>query len=82
MQLVLNPKQVNTLRSYPEEEIIEFEGILNSTYKSAIDHSPRDSRSFLSVKKRLYKNQLRFTQNVEVILKLSVFTAILLAVII
>jgi len=82
MELVLNPKQVNTLRNQPEEETIEFEGILNSTFKSAIDHSPRDPNSLISVKKRLYKYQLRYSQNVEVILKLSVFTAILLGVLI
>ncbi len=82
MELVLNPKQVTTLRSYKEEELVEFGGILNSTYKKEIDHSTRDPRSLLSVKKRLYQHQLRFSQNIEVILKLSVFTAVLLVVII
>ncbi len=80
MKLVLNPKQVNTLRSCPENKSVEYGGILNSTYKSKINNSPRDPKSLFSVKKRLYKYQLRYSQNVEAILKLSIFSAILVGV--
>ena len=82
MELVLNPKQVTTLRHYSEEESAEFGGILNSTYKSEINNSPRHPRSLLSVKKRLYQYQLRNSQNIEAILKVSVFMAVLLGIII
>ena len=80
MELVLNSKQVNTLRSCNEKESVEFGGILNSTYKNEINNCPRDPKSLFSVKKRLYKYQLRYSQNVEAILKLSIFTAILVGV--
>ena len=80
MELVLNSKQINTLRSYKEKESVEYGGILNSTYKSEINNSPRNPRSLFSVKKRLYKYQLRYSQNVETILKLSIFTAIIVSV--
>lgn len=82
MELVLNPKQVNTLRHYSEEESVEYGGILNSTYKSEITNSPRDPKSLFSVKKRLYKYQLRYSQNIETILKLSIFTAVILGVLV
>ncbi len=82
MELVLNPKQVNTLRHYSEEESVEYGGILNSTYKSEITNSPRDPKSLFSVKKRLYKYQLRYSQNIETILKLSIFTAFILGVLV
>jgi len=78
MELVLNPKQVTTLRSYSEEESIEFGGILNSAYKNESNHSPRDPKSLFSVKKRLYKYQLRYSQNIEAILKVSVFAAVII----
>ena len=82
MELVLNPKQVNTLRSSSEEEPVEFGGILNSAYKNKINHVPRDPRSLLSEQKRLYNYELRHTQNIETILKLFVFTVVLIMVII
>lgn len=82
MELVLNPKQVNTLRHYSEEESVEYGGILNSTYKSEITNSPRDPKSLFSVKKRLYKYQLRYSQNIETILKLSIFTAVIIGVLV
>lgn len=82
MELVLNPKQVTTLRHHSEKESVEFGGILNSTYKSVTNHSPRHPRSLLSVKKRLYQYQLRNSQSVEAILKLSVFMAVVISIII
>jgi len=80
MELVLNSKQVNTLRHYSEEESVEYGGILNSTYKNEINNSPRDPRSLFSVKKRLYKYQLRYSQNIEAILKLSIFSVVILGI--
>lgn len=82
MELVLNPKQVNTLRCYPEQEPQEYGGILTSTYKKESSCTPRDPKSFYSVKKRLYKYQLRYSQNIETILKLSIFSIVFIAALI
>ena len=83
MELVLNHKNLNTIIENREEEpepIIFGKGILNSTYKNEIKHTPRDPKSLLSVKKRVYKYQMRFSQNIETILKVSVFAIVLFIV--
>lgn len=80
MELVLNPKQVNTLRHFSEEEAVEYGGILNSTYKSSINHSPTDDSSLNSVKKSIILHKFRYSPKIETILKVSIFASVLIGI--
>lgn len=81
MQLVLNPKQVNTLRRITkEEQPIEFGGILNSTYKSSIKNSSKNKSSLNNLKKRVSLYKFRYSTKLEAILKVSIFTAVIIGV--
>ncbi|MCA0132415.1 hypothetical protein [Winogradskyella alexanderae] len=81
MELVLHKE----LESVPEPiEVPHFttHGILNSNYKSLVKNNFRksNSKSIFGIRQRLRASQFNVVNHAEVILKISVFALVLIAI--
>ena len=80
MELVVN----QTLEVVPESAEIAHssnQGILNSNYKAVVKHnfSKSTAKSVFGIRQRLKSSQLNMVNHTAVILKLSVFAMVLVA---
>ena len=81
MELVLNQE----LEIVPEPiEVSHFttQGLLNSNYKSLVkdNFSQETSKSIFGIRQRLRSSQLNMVNHTATVLKVSIFTLILLAI--
>jgi hypothetical protein len=80
MELVVN----QTLEFVPEPTAVSYlsnQGILNSNYKAVVKHnfSKSTTKSVFGIRQRLKSSQLNMVNHTAVILKLSVFAMVLVA---
>ena len=80
MELVVN----QTLEFVPEPTAVSYlsnQGILNSNYKAVVkqNFSKSTTKSVFGIRQRLKSSQLKMVNHTAVILKLSVFAMVLVA---
>ena len=80
MELVLNQE----LETVPEPVVVSHyttNGLLNSNYKSVVkeNFSKSTTKSIFGIRQRLKSSQLNMVNHTSVILKLSVFAMVLIA---
>ena len=82
MELVLTTEDLGPLLKQEKDLITEPSGFLNSEYKSAVNDSLNNisSKSIFGIRQRIKSSQYQLTSNIETIIKVSVFTIIILAV--
>ena len=82
MELLLTEQDLEPLPE-PKEFVqhVKPEGILNSNYKKLTKNlSHMTSQSLFGIRQRLKSSQYRFTSGAETILKVSVFTTIIITI--
>jgi hypothetical protein len=80
MELVLTTEDLQSLPKQQEDLIIEPSGFLNSEYKSVVNENLNNisAKSIFGIKQRIKSSQYQFTSSIETVLKVSVFTIIIM----
>ena len=81
MELVLN-KELEIVPEPIEVSHFTTQGLLNSNYKSLVkdNFSQETSKSIFGIRQRLRSSQLNMVNHTATVLKVSIFTLILLAI--